>query len=196
MTVQTAAQEQEFWSAAPDTDIWNGPGDGVAEHLARIDPVLTPVLGHLGTTAIDLGCGSGRLLVPMAESHPRATFLGVDIAFRQFPHPRNVGLLGSDGRSILMADEQIEAAWSMLLFQHLPEDAVQGYIAEVARVLRPGGRFVFQFVGRTDDDQHEDAFLNYRYEMGTVGDWCLEAGFDVVQCATDGEWRWMTALKA
>lgn len=196
--MQTADQEREWWEqTATDEDIWNGPGDGL-DQLEQLIPAIKPALEGPGRVVMELGCGNGRLLVPMAEAFPLATFMGVDIAFRPFPRPRNAGLLGTDGRTILMGDGMIDAAYSVLLFQHLPEEAVRGYLAELARVLRPGGLCCIQFVARLNDDTAPDGFLDYRYLSTSMLDWALDAGFDSGQLACariQPEWDWLTCWK-
>lgn len=199
MVTQTPDDEHAFWEGeAQDSDLWNGTPEETAAHLARVDRVLSPLL-ELGATAIDLGAGNGRLLVPMAEAHPRATFWAVDVTHRAFPRPRNTSLMLADGgRRLVVAAGQVDAGWSVLLFQHLPELAVRGYLAEMARVLKPGGCFVFQWVARDDGDPPDRDF-NYRYSSDAMGSWALDAGFDSIEVGGDPdhpEWRWADAWVA
>jgi SAM-dependent methyltransferase len=42
------------------------------------------------------------------------------------------------------ADRSFDLVYSNLVLQHMPEELGRGYVAELARVLRPGGLLVFQ----------------------------------------------------
>src|SRR6202034_1843345 len=48
-----------------------------------------------------------------------------------------------DAGQLALADESVDLVYSYNVFEHLPDPAAT--VAEVARVLRPGGRFVLTF---------------------------------------------------
>ena len=57
----------------------------------------------------------------------------------------NVEFHVNDGRTIPIASATADACLSYLVLQYMPRrDLVQNYIAEIGRVLRPGGRAVMQ----------------------------------------------------
>lgn len=199
---QTAWMEAEWWAQAGPEDIWNGPGSGIPEHTGQLVDLLHLRDWNPTGQVLDLGCGDGRLLSRMAELFPERAFLGLDIVTRRasYPIPPNCHMIGGlDGRHLPLFPQSAAAAYSVLLFQHLPEDAVRGYLAEMVRVLVPGGRFVFQFVAWTDGCGHEDGPFNYRYAPTDVVDWCREAGFDSApggQALDENAWCWIAATKA
>ena len=83
----------------------------------------------------------------------------------------------------------------MLLFQHLPGDAVAGYIAQVAERLERGGVFVFQYV-----EGFEDVAMSRQRSEATVRGWCADAGLAVADVSPGTvvpfpEWRWVTAVR-
>ena len=193
---QTADQEREWWETAGPENIW-GLGtweEGIAGCVEQIESILAG-LSH-GACVLDLGCGPGRLLVPLARAHPQCTFTGLDIRFYDHAHinERNIGWMVGDGRRIGYADEMLDAIYSVALFQHLPHEATRGYLAESARTLKPGGQVRFQHVLGS-----EDSFLAHQVLSAThLTQWCDDAVLEIV--ATDEgvlhfQWVWVTARK-
>ena len=137
------AIEKEYWDKAaldPDVD---------KKYIADCDlQGCLDAIGNLKGKVLDLGCGVGRLM--------KDGYCGVDISPNMLKiaakrHPSCEFKL-ADGRTIPYPDETFDSAYSMLLFQHLPFDAVGGYIKEVRRVLKDNGIFIFQYIEGTEDE--------------------------------------------
>lgn len=189
-----ADSERERWDAADlVADVWGEPDwdAGVTACLAQIEPELRLVPGDI---ILEVGCGPGRLLVPLAERHADVSFVGVDISShmleplqqRRLP---NVVTACCDGRS--MPPLPYADAYSVLVFQHLDDTAVRQYLRAVADRLDAGGAFVFQFVV---GDQHEP--FDHQRSAWQVLEWCYEAGFrdvEVDEGVVFDEWAWATA---
>lgn len=149
-----------------------------------------------GIDVVELGCGIGRLTAPLAHRFPSARFHAFDLTAEMLAHapPRaNVVYAVNDGRTIPMPDGSADAAYTMLLFQHLPAEAVRSYIAEVGRVLRPGGRFLFQFI-----DGAECEPFSHHHSLADVFDWVEAAGMEPESVYTrwiDPNWTWMRAQR-
>lgn len=100
-----------------------------------------------GATVLDAGSGFGGTAQRIEASYPGARVVGLDIDARQLATCRD--LRPSAGGSLLwlrgdacrlpLATGTIDAVISIEVMWHLPSRA--DFIAEVARVLRPGGRF-------------------------------------------------------
>jgi SAM-dependent methyltransferase len=113
-----------------------------------------------GVNVINIGCGIGR--IENAISGEVASITGVDVSERmvelacektRFP---NVCFRVVDGKSLEgVESEQYELALSFIVLQHIPRAATASYVLEVARVLKPGGRFLFQIPLRTPGRDHE-----------------------------------------
>jgi SAM-dependent methyltransferase len=96
---------------------------------------------------LDAGCGEGygsRLLAARA-----ATVLGVDVAADVIEHARSayppgthpgVEFRAADLSRLPLADSSLDVVVCLQVIEHLAD--VDGFLAEVARVLRPGGEFV------------------------------------------------------
>ncbi|MGC4113402.1 MAG: class I SAM-dependent methyltransferase [Myxococcales bacterium] len=111
---------------------------------------LGPDLARPGSRVLDLGCGSGRHLRELARAdRPTGVGLvGVDI---DLPALAKAGawasVAGADLRCLPFRDACFDAAvcWYTTLFV-FDEAGNREAVREVARVLRPGGRLVFQTV--------------------------------------------------
>lgn len=125
---------------------------------------LTRLLGLAPTdTLLELGCGYGRALYHMLP-HVRHA-VGIDLAAE--PLEEAQGLLAGRGEFSLhvgdgvslrpVADASIDKAFAFTVIQHLTRAQAAAYIAEFARVLRPGGRVCVQFLtgGDTSADQSD-----------------------------------------
>ena len=97
-------------------------------------------------TCLEIGCGIGRLLKPVAARCRRA--VGIDISPKMVAHAErylrdtpNAEVRVNDGCSLPnVADASIDWVYSHLAFQHITRrDVVERYLCEIARVLRPGG---------------------------------------------------------
>jgi ubiquinone/menaquinone biosynthesis C-methylase UbiE len=95
---------------------------------------------------LDLGCGTGRLLDRLAASQPDLRGIGLDFsevmlrqARRTSRHRTQLIFVSGAVAPLRFADEQFDAVFSTFSFMHYPEP--ESAIAEIRRVLRPGGRF-------------------------------------------------------
>ena len=63
------------------------------------------------------------------------------------------------------ADDSFDFAFATSLFTHMSRDAIQHYLVELARVLRPGGRFLLTFFVITDDSSEAIAAGRASFEF-------------------------------
>lgn len=99
---------------------------------------------------LDLGCGIGR--VEMFLAHLVRQVHAVDfseamisIARERLAGIPNVHLYLNDGETLgMFPDEMFDLGWAELVFHHVPIEITSQYLREIARVLKPGGRFVCQ----------------------------------------------------
>ncbi len=110
------------------------------------DPRVRGILASLGRVdglrILDLGCGKGRFARILADRGARV--VGVDVSPGMLAAARLAGLdcvLGS-ARRLPFPASSFDAALAVEVFEHLGPMAVDEAIAEVSRVLRPGGTFL------------------------------------------------------
>lgn len=127
----------------------------LATGAARVDEFLTHGSGFgrpVGRqAALDFGCGVGRLTRALAAQFDQA--IGIDISETMVGNARelNAGISNAVFRCnsradlAMFSDESFDLVASDIVLQHLPSrEAVEGYLGEFLRVLRPGGLLVFQ----------------------------------------------------
>jgi SAM-dependent methyltransferase len=136
------------------------------EDLERLLVVAAP---RIDERALDLGCGVGHTLRRIA---PLVAFAaGADATFEMMQAGRtsvvtapNAAFVQSDASALPFADATFDLVTCRLAAHHF-HDAASAF-REVARVLRPGGRFVL-VDNYAPDDPALDTFIN---ELETLRD--------------------------
>ena len=104
-----------------------------------------------GESVLDVGCGTGTLALEAARYTGRAgRVVGIDPSQQQIARARSkaarhnapvdfqIGVI----EQLPFPDQTFDAALSTLMMHHLPVDVKRQGLAEIARVLKPGGRLV------------------------------------------------------
>jgi len=112
----------------------------------------------------DLGCGTGSLAATIAPFVDRVIAVDgsramVRAATRRFDKTANVEVRGGDLEALPIDDSAVDIATLVLVLHHLPQP--QKVLAEVQRIVRPGGRLLL-----VDMLPHDRA--EYQQEMGHV----------------------------
>lgn len=155
-------------------------------------------LDGLSGTVLELGFGSGTNVpyypaeverVLAVEPSERAREMS---ARRRSASPVAVDFVGLDGASIPLGDGSVDNALSTWTLCTIPD--VHAALAEVRRVLRPGGRLQFLEHGLSDDPkvarrQHRLDGIQQRIAGGChlnrdISDLVVEAGFQLDEIAT------------
>ncbi|MDJ0771046.1 MAG: class I SAM-dependent methyltransferase [Ilumatobacter sp.] len=112
------------------------------EYDEQILPLARAELSDAGQV-LDIGCGDGQIARMLAAAG--ASVIGVDPTWNQISVAAHRGggaaYVRAPADSLPFVDASFDAAVACLVFEHI--DAVDAAIAEVARILRPGGRFSF-----------------------------------------------------
>lgn len=120
------------------------------EVTGRQKQILFPLLGAQlngnEKTLLDFGCGPGRFTAGLAELiYGHAT--GVDIVpelLELAPRSSQVDYhcIAAEG-ALPFGDASFDVVWSCLVLGGIPDSAIHSTLAEIARVLRPGGLFFY-----------------------------------------------------
>ncbi|MEL7398803.1 MAG: class I SAM-dependent methyltransferase [Pseudomonadota bacterium] len=107
-----------------------------------IRDVVQSVFGAAsGVNALDLGCGVGNLhglLRPDFKSLTGVDVSQESIATARKTHP-DVTYDIYDGTRLPYGDAQFDVAFTICVMHHVPVDNWPGFVAEMKRVLKPGG---------------------------------------------------------
>jgi len=141
-------------------DFWIGNADDIArarilagiydEKLFFDHPSIVAQIDVKDKTVLDLGCGLGRIVRRVMERGAKK-YIGVDFSPTMVERARkihedvkNVEFVENDGKTIPAGDRTVDIVIAELLFQHCPKEISKGYLYEVKRVLKGGGKFIAQ----------------------------------------------------
>ena len=126
--------------------------DSVARLQRAVGEELLHQLGELapGQRLLDLGSGTGYFTERLAQRLAPAQILGLDLAEGMLQFSRRERAPGpvwlcADAEHLPLADASIDLVFSSLSFQWFEQ--LPKALAEVQRVLRPGGQLVFSTLG-------------------------------------------------
>jgi SAM-dependent methyltransferase len=136
-----------------------------------------------GGAILDVGCSTGYLLEDLARLHPDARLLGLDLVAaglrRAHENVPQAQLLLADVCAIPVRDGGCDAVVSANLLEHVPDDAAA--LAEIRRVLRPGGRAALVVPAGAGTYDYYDRFLSHerRYARGELAGKARSVGLEV-----------------
>jgi ubiquinone/menaquinone biosynthesis C-methylase UbiE len=120
--------------------------------------IIEGVAGYVklpqGGTGLDVGCGSGAVIIACAKRNPDASFVGIDRwgkEYASFNKPlcennaraegvSNVTFQQGDATHLDFPDESFDAVTSNYVYHNIPGDR-QKLLFETLRVLKKGGTF-------------------------------------------------------
>ena len=102
------------------------------------------------TALLDVACGTGRFLRQVRLTYSAMNLQGLDLsrsyldeARRHLGRLRGAALVAAPAECMPLPDASIDIVTSIFLYHELPPGVRRQVTAEIARVLKPGGLFVF-----------------------------------------------------
>jgi ArsR family transcriptional regulator len=172
------ASREFFATAAGQWDALRSELFGRTAGLAALPGLLDE-----GWTVGDLGAGTGELAASLAPFVARV--IAVDAsrsmlaaARRRLDGHDNVECRAGELEALPLADGELDAAVLFLVLHHVVEPPRA--LAEVHRVLRPGGRVLIVDMTPHEHEEYRDRMghLWLGFSPGTLGGWLEEAGLD------------------
>lgn len=159
---------------------WNAAMRDVAgDALAR---AALPAHGLM----LDVGCGSGQTMAWFRDRYPGWRTVGLDVAFDGLRAARagfGERVLGASALELPLADATVDAVVTLDVLQHLPLDGGdRRALAEMRRVLRPGGVLFIRTNAQTTPETPDDpAHLFRRYRGRDLRAAIESAGLQVLR---------------
>lgn len=172
-----------------ETFIGGGNFVGVGDHFLKtlIRHGLQPDM-----SVLDIGCGQGRMARPLVEYLSRnGSYTGLDIVAsgidwcqREYADLENFTFLHADvhnknynpGGSVLAKDyrlpfetDSFDLIFLTSVFTHMFAEDMENYLAEISRVLKPGGKALITWFLLNDQSRGAtQPALDFRYELDEV----------------------------
>jgi ubiquinone/menaquinone biosynthesis C-methylase UbiE len=173
---------------------------GATDAMRRmtLPPVVEALAGRPAPRVLDVACGTGRFLGQLHEALPRARLYGIDlsgpylaVARERLKHVPDLSLLAENAEALPFADRTFDAVTCVFLLHELPRDVRRRVVAEMHRVLAPGGVLALCDSAQPHDSPDLTHFLEafprqyhepyYRsYLRDPLEDQLREAGFEQV----------------
>jgi SAM-dependent methyltransferase len=151
------ARRDPLWAVLSDGAKRDGQWDsaaffetGVTEIEALLHDLDAQGIFFNRGTALDFGCGVGRLTQALAPHFARAVGVDIspgmlDVARRGNRFPERVSYVSNQTADLrAFQDGTFDLLVSLIVLQHLPPDIAVGYLREFFRLLAPAGVLVFQ----------------------------------------------------
>lgn len=145
-------------SFAPLTPLYDVLTEALGYGPSFTGKVLDATAMGGGETLLDVGAGTGSLLLLAKRRYPRSRVIGTepDQRMRQRAQAKieqaklAVELVGASAQALPLPSASVDLVVSSLVFHHLPTAVKSLALAEIHRVLKPGGRFLLADFGPPD----------------------------------------------
>lgn len=143
----------QSWDWSRRGEEWDDTAQPEEWRASLIEHVLLPNLGA-GGAVLEIGPGAGRWSQVLQQNADHLVLVDVaervlDLCRERFAGATNVDYVLTHGATLPgVADGSIDFIWSFDAFVHIAPLDIASYLAEIARVLKPGGGAVIHHAGR------------------------------------------------
>lgn len=148
--------------------LFNGTADAMRRQA--LVPLREAIAGRdqRGLRLLDVACGTARFLRFVKENYPRLRVTALDLSpdylneARRLLRPwRDTRFVEGNAEAMPVEDESQDIVTAIYLFHELPKKARHAAAREIARVLKPGGRFIFVDSFQRGDDPEFESLLEF-----------------------------------
>jgi ubiquinone/menaquinone biosynthesis C-methylase UbiE len=144
-------------------------GGAAAMRRQALVPLRAALRGRaMNGRLLDIGCGTGAFLRDVKRNYPRLTVAGIDLsapyltlARRRLAAWSRVHLAAAAAEAMPFPDAAFDVVSCVYLLHELPARVRHAVVAEIARVLRPGGILILVDSLQKGDEPDYDALLDY-----------------------------------
>jgi ubiquinone/menaquinone biosynthesis C-methylase UbiE len=142
---------------------------GTADVMRRqLIPPTSQFLSSGRGRLLDVGCGTGRTALQLACALPQLKITGIDLSPYYLDvarencmrHP-NVSFLEANGEDLPFRDEYFDVVTSTFVMHELPKNVRRDVLAEMRRVLRPGGILIVEDSLQQHDGPELQVFMDH-----------------------------------
>ena len=127
-----------FEQSAGDEEHFPSTIDPRIQHVRLIADYLAPMAGK---RVLDLGAAKGRFAKVLADEQPGVRITAVDLAVNMLRYvPLGIAPCAATMNALPFADVTFDAAYATESLEHAVD--IERAVAELCRVVRPGGRIV------------------------------------------------------
>ena len=143
-------------------------GGAAAMRRQALVPLRAALRRQRTARLLDIGCGTGAFLYDVKRNYPRLAVTGVDlsapylaVARRRLAPWSRVALIEAAAEAMPFCAAEFDVVACIYLFHELPARVRRAVIAEIRRVLKPGGVFILVDSLQPGDEPDYDALLDY-----------------------------------
>ena len=156
---------------------FGGQNDEDALHIKVARQTSTPLDGQVNRI-LDIGCAIGQLPTELKRRFPTAEVWGIDVGapMLRYGHLRaveqnlDVNFAQMLCEDMNFPDNHFDLVTAHLLFHELPMPVIKSTIAEVKRVLRPGGTFVIWDFPTNTPEEERFALYSLMFDSADNGE--------------------------
>lgn len=179
---------KQFWDdASEDADVRY---KYIADEWATTEDFLSFIEENNSewNKVLEIGCGIGRLIVPLADKYEQCKFYGIDISDKMIakaPKRSNI--------EYQCSGYNLDLVYSMLVFQHITDTEKELYVETAYKMLKKDGVFLLQVVVGKEQNPY-----SYQVSEGYIGDVLKKSGFRDIKLYMSylhEQWLFIKAIK-